>query len=235
MRDFQPKKHKNACHQCNASKVKCPGGGLPCKRCADTSQPCHYSLAKRVGKPPGNKNRKTPEKLRQAEERNLEDSGSSVVHNDGSRNNSDRALNVDRERLERDDTHDPAQMPADNSFWPLSPLIDYSTFPDSSQFMPASKPNFLEGDHSVTFGGSDRPTLHSADPDFSDISGIHERYPQRPRAKAPEDCWDLPTFPHHSAALTDPRASLQHQALPSNSLQILRTQVCSILPSFIIQ
>ena len=193
MRDSQPQKHKTACDQCNASKVKCPGGGLPCKRCADTSQPCHYSLARRIGKPPGSKNRKTLEKLRQAEERNLEDSGSSVVHNGGSGNNGDGALNVEGVRLERDDAHDPVQMPSNTSFWPLSPLIDYPTFLDSSQFMPASEPDFLDGDHGVPFDGGDRPTLHLADPNFSDFSGLNEKNPQRPLTNAPDDCRDVST------------------------------------------
>ncbi|MCJ1272191.1 hypothetical protein MMC22_012099 [Lobaria immixta] len=88
----KPRKHKAACDQCNASKVKCPGGGPPCKWCADSSHPCHYSLARRIGKPPGSKNRKTLEKLRQEKEGNLKsnnggDGGGdgSITHNNDSR------------------------------------------------------------------------------------------------------------------------------------------------------
>ncbi|KAF2235240.1 hypothetical protein EV356DRAFT_121160 [Viridothelium virens] len=58
------RKLKAACDQCHASKVKCPGGGPPCKRCEDSSQTCHYSLAARVGKPPGSKNKKSLERSR---------------------------------------------------------------------------------------------------------------------------------------------------------------------------
>lgn len=89
-------KHKAACDQCNASKVKCLGGGPPCKRCAESSQRCHYSLAKRIGKPTGSKNRKTLERLHQAKEGNLGNNdgrggGSSMFQNDGSRNDGDEA------------------------------------------------------------------------------------------------------------------------------------------------
>ena len=63
---FQPKKYKAACDQCHNSKVKCPGQSPTCKRCADVALPCQYSLAARVGKPPGSKNKKTRERIRQA-------------------------------------------------------------------------------------------------------------------------------------------------------------------------
>lgn len=62
----QPRKLRAACDQCHASKLKCPGGNPPCKRCEGSGQSCHYSLAARMGKPPGSKNRKTLERLRRA-------------------------------------------------------------------------------------------------------------------------------------------------------------------------
>ena len=65
----RPRKYKAACVPCGASKVKCPGGGPPCQRCANTSrtEPCHYRPAARIGKPPGSKNKKTLDKMRQEE------------------------------------------------------------------------------------------------------------------------------------------------------------------------
>jgi hypothetical protein len=59
-------RYKAACDPCHASKVKCPGGGPPCKRCVKSSdQACRYSLARRMGKPPETRNRKTLERLRE--------------------------------------------------------------------------------------------------------------------------------------------------------------------------
>lgn len=62
----QPTRYKSACDQCHDSKVKCDGASPLCKRCADTGQPCRYSVAARTGKPPGSRNRKTLERLRRA-------------------------------------------------------------------------------------------------------------------------------------------------------------------------
>ena len=63
-RSSTTRKYKAACDQCHSSKVKCSGGDSPCKRCADAKLRCHYSLAARIGKPPGSKNRKTLERLK---------------------------------------------------------------------------------------------------------------------------------------------------------------------------
>lgn len=65
-RSSTTRKYKAACDQCHNSKVKCSGGDPPCKRCADARLHCHYSLAARIGKPPGSKNRKTLERLNNA-------------------------------------------------------------------------------------------------------------------------------------------------------------------------
>ena len=98
----QPKL-KAACDQCTASKVKCPGGGPRCKRCADSSQPCQYSLARRYGKPPGSKNRKTLETLRYTKERHWENGGSrggdcSVPQNNDRRDDDDRVVETESKR-----------------------------------------------------------------------------------------------------------------------------------------
>ena len=225
MRASQTQKHKAACDQCNASKVKCPGGGIPCQRCADTSQPCHYSLARRIGKPPGSKNRKTLERLRQAKEGNQENNNrggggadSSIPQNNGDRNDHDKALNSERERREGNGSHDPLHMSSTTNFWPLSPLINYQAFPDASQFMPTPDQDFLEGDHGVPFDGGDRSVLHSADPKFPDF-GDHGRTESRmPWVDATEDCWNVSTFPSCEPPSTNPRVSLHLQAVASSSL-----------------
>ena len=67
-RSSSTRKYKAACDQCHNSKVKCSGGDPPCKRCADAKLRCHYSLAARIGKPPGSKNRKTLERLKYSAE-----------------------------------------------------------------------------------------------------------------------------------------------------------------------
>lgn len=230
----KPKKHKAACDQCNASKVKCPGGGPPCKRCADGSHPCHYSLARRIGKPPGSKNRKTLEKLRQEKEGNLESNnggdpggdGSITQNNDG-RNDDDEALDVESERREGDDSHDPLQMPSTTIFLPLSPMNNYPTLPDSSHFMRSSEQDFLDGDHGLYFDGGDSSVLHSADlelPDFEELGGAESR---RPWADAPDDCWSVSIRLCYAPTLTNRRTSLHLQALAPSSLQVPQTQVCS--------
>ena len=216
MRPSQTQKHKAACDQCNASKVKCPGGGIPCQRCADTSQPCHYSLARRIGKPPGSKNRRTLERLRQAKEGNQENNngGGSGVDSSIPRNSSDG----EREFPRGDGSHDPLPMSSTTSFWPLSPLINYQTFPDASQFMPTPDQDFLEGDSGVAFDGGDRPVLHSADPKFPDF-GDHGRTELRmPWVDATEDCRNVSIFPWCEPTLSNRRVSLRLQAVTSSSL-----------------
>lgn len=74
------KRYKAACDRCHSSKVKCPGGGPPCERCADGSFPCTYSLTARIGKPPGSRNKKTLERLHHAGQAQRErDSGTASV------------------------------------------------------------------------------------------------------------------------------------------------------------
>lgn len=208
----KPTKHKAACDQCNASKVKCPGGGLPCKRCADSSHPCHYSVARRIGKPPGSKNRKTLEKLRQEKEGDLEsnnggDGGGdgSITQNNDSRNDDNGALDVESERREGDDSYDPLQMPSTTIFLPLSPLNDYPTLPDSSHFMRSPEQDFLDGDHGVHYDGGDSSVLHSADldlPEFEELGGAESR---RPWTDAPDDCWNVSTRLCYASTLTKRR------------------------------
>ena len=73
------KKYKAACDQCHSSKVKCSGGDTPCKRCAGARLHCHYSLAARIGKPPGSKNRKTLERLNNAATENSKNGTAATI------------------------------------------------------------------------------------------------------------------------------------------------------------
>ncbi len=200
MRVSQPKKHKAACDRCNASKVKCPGGGLPCQRCADNSQSCHYSLARRIGKPPGSKNRKTLERMRQAEGGNLEDrhdgsggSDSPIAQNNDSRNDSDEIFDNDTRRREGDDSYDPSQMSSTTSFWPMSPLINYSPFPDLSQLNPVPE-QVLESDHGASFDGGDRRTTYPEKPKVPD-SGVIGRAESRIPWVDSLDSWNVSNRP----------------------------------------
>lgn len=58
---------RSACDQCHESKVKCSGGS-PCVVCEKASTECKYSLAKSFGRPRGVKNKKTRQRLAEAEE-----------------------------------------------------------------------------------------------------------------------------------------------------------------------
>ena len=197
MRAAQPKKHKSACDQCNASKVKCPGGGVPCERCADSSQPCHYSLARRIGKPLGSKNRKTLEKLRQAEKANLENNNSiggadsSISQHNGSRNDSDEPLDGESEQRNSGDYQDSLQMANPTSFWPFSPLTDYPSFLDSSELLPMTEQGLVPDEHGVTRNDSERAVLDPADSDSSDVGGSRRTDSRIPWTDAPDDYWNV--------------------------------------------
>ena len=70
-----PRKYKAACDQCHDSKTKCSGGSAPCERCVNTGQLCRFSLAARMGKPPGSRNRRTLDRLRQTGEEHRDSQG----------------------------------------------------------------------------------------------------------------------------------------------------------------
>lgn len=62
-----------ACDSCNKSKTKCPGGN-PCPLCQSSGIRCHYSVASRMGRPKGSKNKRT---LMQEMQENLSNGDSS--------------------------------------------------------------------------------------------------------------------------------------------------------------
>ena len=195
-------KHKAACDQCNVSKVKCPGGVPQCKRCADNSQPCHYSLARRTGKPPGCRNRKTLEKLRQAKEGNPESNNSesrggesSIIPINVSRDHGDGALDVESERREDNSCHDPLQMSASTDFWPLLPLTNYPPLPDTSQSLINPDQDFLDGDHVVYSHTRDNSDPHPAGLNFSDFEELGSGGSRMPWTAAQDNHWDVSTPP----------------------------------------
>jgi hypothetical protein len=61
-----PKKLRSACNACHEVKLKCLGG-QPCSRCRDKQIECVYRHAARIGKPKGSRNKKTLERLKQAQ------------------------------------------------------------------------------------------------------------------------------------------------------------------------
>ena len=234
MRASQPKKHKAACDQCNASKVKCPGGGVPCQRCADSSQPCHYSLARRIGKPPGSKNRKTLERLRKEKEGNMESingggggGNGAIRQNNSSRTDSDEALRGESEPREGEDSQDPLHVSNTTSFWPISPLANYPNFLDSSQLLPITEQDLLAGDHGMSFDVGERAVHDPANTELPDVGGYRKADSRMPWADAPDDYWNVSSPPCCALALTKRRTSLPNQAGTSSSLQVPQTQVCS--------
>ena len=209
MRASQPKKHKSACDQCNASKVKCPGGGAPCQRCADSSQPCHYSLARRIGKPRGSKNRKTLEKLRQAEEASLENSSgregadSSIPQYNGSRNDGDEPLDDESEQRKGEDYQNSLRMADPTGFWSLSPLTNYPNLLDSSQLMSMTEQDIVPDEHGVTYDDSERAVLEPADSVSPDVGGSRGADSRMPWADAPDDYWNVSSLSCYTSTLSN--------------------------------
>ena len=195
-------KHKAACDQCNASKVKCHGGDPPCKRCTDNSQPCHYSLARRTGKPPGSRNRKTLEKLRQVKEGNPESNNgeggggeSSIDHINVSRNRSDGALDIESELREDDASHDPLQMSATTDYWPLLPLTNHPTLSDTSQSLVNPDQNFLDSDHVAYHNARENSDAHPPGLNFSNFEELGSGGSSRLWTDAQDNQWDVSTLP----------------------------------------
>ena len=230
-RASQPK-HKAACDHCTVSKVKCPGGGPPCKRCADSSQPCHYSLARRFGKPPGSKNRRTLERLRQAKDGDLKSStrtggGCSIPQNNDSRDDGDGngAIDGQSERWEGDDFLGQPQTSDRTSSWSTSPLTNYHTSSDILQFIPSPEQGFWNGYDNMPPDRGDRSVFHFAEPDSPKIGGLEQAESRRTWADHPDDCWNVRTRHRQNPTSTNRRTSHHHQALTSSSLQIPQTLV----------
>ena len=191
----QPK-FKAACDQCHANKVKCPGGGTPCQRCADSSQLCNYSLARRNGKPPGTRNRKTLERLAQAKEANLEqihvktrsnslgilqdhsirDSGSVEAPNfdsEGAAPRSEPRTGLPLGSMPSRSRHANSafQLSSMHNFWPLSSSLNSHSIGDSLNKIQPSGQELLGSNHDDYLDEIGQSMLYSADlelPDFED-------------------------------------------------------------------
>lgn len=233
---FSPKKYKAACDQCHNSKVKCPGGKTPCKRCADTCQPCHFSLAARIGKPPGSKNRKTLERLRRAAEGNADISGEgrsgdgSDSPTDSSMTNChDGARGAENQYREGDEFQEAFVMPDMTNLPTLSPILDSFGFGEPWQSSPPSAPDFLNGDHGVNVNGGDSSVARSADLDISDILSLGNSDLQMPWADAPNDDWSVSIRSCFTLVIAEQRVSLRHQEPSSRLSQAQQIVVCSPL------
>lgn len=147
------KRYKAACDRCHSSKIKCPGGGPPCERCADGSYPCTYSLTARIGKPPGSRNRKTLERLHHAGQAQRElDSGTASV---------ERALAVQERSVERS-SRSPSQASQTSMTQSTSQVVQHSYCSGFSRSSPPLGHDLFEIDHSFN-KSSDALGLWSSD------------------------------------------------------------------------
>lgn len=81
--------------------------------------------------------------------------------------------------------------------WPLSPLINYPHFPESSQLMSTSEQDFLNGNH-----GGDKSVLRSADLEFPDSEGLERAESRRPWADTTVQESNGPRFQSVFSSLT---------------------------------
>ena len=172
----QSRRLKAACDQCHANKVKCAGGGPPCKRCSDLSQDCHYSPAARMGKPPGSKNRKTLERLREASGR-----AESVEHSGTTSTKAGAAMDVVEHDL------NPNQDPTGNQ--PASHQYDPSASTQSPSNTSAYP--FMSNDSAASFTATGQSEL-----DFQ----LSTEFPLP--TKFPDDL-EMPAFDYAWPAMTD--------------------------------
>ena len=182
-------KYKAACDQCHASKVKCLGGGPPCKRCSDSSHLCQYSIARRIGKPPGTKNRKTSERLRQAKDRVNKElrsvaNVSSIDPNIFDRDSSILATEPRSHRLERDDS---IQIADTTSFPSLPSLLTYPDFHDPRQYILNSEQSILNEDQDIFLEDDCLSLPHSADLQLAGLDDFGRSESRKVRIDARDD------------------------------------------------
>lgn len=189
----QSKKYKAACDQCHNSKVKCPGEFPICKRCSNVALPCQYSLAARLGKPPGSKNKKTRERIRQA---SRPDSGQSQdSRNDDIAFSPEKSSNVhsaaasnagstsqgcnDAQRLPRETDSRAAQR--------SSPSMTSLDFPNCQQF-PTTEASEYDGGLSMDLSIFDEQAIGSPTtnfPNFEEVANIESQSPWTDRSEKP--------------------------------------------------
>ena len=192
-----PRKYRAACDQCHANKVKCPGGRAPCQRCADSSQSCHYSLAKRIGKPPGSRNKKTLERLRWAREEAQRESsgGTSDAASHGKRVASidgDSGSDLETQWRPGDDFPDPLRTSTTETSLLPSPLATSPDYSDLSQTIPMPELSFPGGDQDMFPEGHDSCVFQPTD---MNLFGLGSAEQQAPWTDSPEDCWNASARP----------------------------------------
>lgn len=179
-------KYKAACDQCHARKVKCPGEGPPCRQCVNGSHTCHYSLASRTGKPPGTKNRKTLERLRQTQEGNPKCNGegrdidevgqTSIAANNCGRDEANQASNPENQHQ---DGNSPNPMSSPSTFQLVSPLMNHLSPINPSYSLLHPEQGILDADHTEFLDEGDEAIFRSGDLQFSNFDGLENANLQR--------------------------------------------------------
>ena len=210
LRNASSRKYKAACDHCHSSKVKCPGGGPPCKRCADTNQQCHYSLAARIGKPPGSKNKKTLEKFYRPKSNDTREivggGGGGDANNEvhkASDNGCDRMWDGEVERRGSDNVQNPFEIGQKPISQPLSPLIDYLGFLDPSQSPNPGMQDILDDRQELHIESSDDHVLHSTELGMAQFEALSKTDEPTPWEDAMNDGWSVSTAPCSSSTIAD--------------------------------
>lgn len=120
-----------------------------------------------------------------------------------------------------------------SGFWPLSPLINYSTFPDTSQLITSPEHNVLDGHCNILLDGDEGPIFRSADPKFHDAEGLRRAEPRSTWADDPDESWNVGIYLHCAPTEANQQISLHHQALTASSLQAPQTSVGLTLHRFL--
>ncbi|KAF7513297.1 hypothetical protein GJ744_009718 [Endocarpon pusillum] len=160
------KKRRAACDKCHASKVKCPGGGPPCQRCAENCHSCNYSLTTRIGKPPGSRNKKTLERLRRASQVNAEKDCVNASMGSG--------LDAHCEHGESNSSRDAicAYSPqTPQTLQPISPRIEQPSFSSSPCSSPPLAHDLLD-DNDAFIDKDDISALWSSDMEVSNLDSL---------------------------------------------------------------
>lgn len=174
-------KYKAACDRCHSSKVKCPGGGPPCERCADGSYACRYSLAARIGKPPGSRNKKTLDRLHHAGRAPKErDNGSVSVE----------CASAVHEHSVESSSRSSSQASQTPMTQPILPIVEHLDCSGSSRSSPPL-PHTSFDIHDSFNDGSDTSGLWSSDAGVLDLGNLGKDDLRLPWAGTCKDGWNV--------------------------------------------
>lgn len=175
-------KYKAACDKCHVSKVKCPGGGPPCQRCADSCYSCNYRLTTRMGKPPGSRNKKTLERLRRAGQVNAEKDTGDASNGSG--------LDAHFEHGESNSSRDACRAYRAQILPPMSPIMEPPSFSGSScSSPPLAHDLFNENDACID--RDDISALWSGDIELSDLDKLRKDDFRMPWAGTGDAHWSV--------------------------------------------